>query len=87
MKQLLNIFFVFFSGLSESRTEEERRQIVDEFFQNIETKIAENPDKHAMDYVHAFIVIEKRKVSKSMMVPECMIFYCKIMVFNSHIRA
>ena len=47
-------------GLSEKRSEAERRGIVDDFFKTYEQKIVGNPDDHALDYVHAFIVIEKQ---------------------------
>lgn len=50
----------FYAGLSESRSEEERRAIVDEFFGKFEKLIAESPADHGMDYVHAHIVLEKK---------------------------
>lgn len=50
----------FYSGLSDSRPEQERRQIVDEFFTRYENVIAKDPSQHAMDYVHVFMVIEKK---------------------------
>jgi hypothetical protein len=32
---------------------------VDEFYQSYESEVASSPDGHAMDYVHAIMVIEK----------------------------
>ena len=51
----------YFVGLSETRTEEERRSLVDHLFQVYEDRIAEDPANYSMDYVHAYIVLEKRK--------------------------
>jgi len=48
-----------FAGLSEARPEDERRKIVDEFYQKYEDRIAANPDDHSLDIVHAVIVVEK----------------------------
>jgi hypothetical protein len=49
---------VFLSALS-SRPPAEAQTIVDEFYQSYESEVASNPDGHAMDYVHAIMVIEK----------------------------
>lgn len=54
--------FQLYIGLSEERGEQERRDIVDQFFGKYEQRISSEPEHHAMDYVHAYIVVEKRAV-------------------------
>lgn len=49
----------FTSGLSESRSPEEKDAIVDKFFKLYEDLVAKHPEDHGMDYVHAYIVIAK----------------------------
>jgi hypothetical protein len=49
---------VFLSALS-SRPPVEAQAIVDEFYQSYEAEVAANPEGHAMDYIHAIMVIEK----------------------------
>ena len=49
----------YISGLSDSRSPEEKAQIVDEFFSRYEDEVAAAPADHAIDYVHAYIVMEK----------------------------
>jgi hypothetical protein len=49
---------VFLSALS-SRPPAEAQAIVDEFYKSYEAEVAANPDGHAMDYIHAIMVIEK----------------------------
>ena len=49
---------VFLSALS-SRSPAEAQAIVDEFYQSYEAEVAANPEGHAMDYIHAIMVIEK----------------------------
>ena len=50
---------VFAYALDASRPADERAGIVDEFYQSYEDLVAENPDGHAMDYVHCYLAIEK----------------------------
>jgi len=50
---------VFATALSEDRSAEERSALVDVFYQSYEDLVAENPDGHAMDYVHCYLEIEK----------------------------
>ena len=50
---------VFSNGLSQNRSIEEKTNIVDRFYQRYEDRVAENPDGHAMDYVHCYLAIEK----------------------------
>ena len=49
---------VFLSALS-SRPPAEAQKIVDDFYQSYEAEVAANPEGHAMDYIHAIMVIEK----------------------------
>ncbi|XP_013380231.1 probable S-adenosylmethionine-dependent methyltransferase At5g38100 [Lingula anatina] len=49
----------FLSGLDSSRSEEEKAAIVDKFFMKYERAVASAPEDHGMDYVHAYIDIER----------------------------
>lgn len=49
----------FFSALSEDRSVEERRDIIERFYGTYEALVAEEPDKHSLDFVHAYMVIRK----------------------------
>ena len=50
---------VFMSGLSERRSIEERRQIVDEFYGRYEDRVRRAPQGHGMDYVHIHLICAK----------------------------
>jgi len=50
---------VFLSALSEERPLAEREAIVERFFEAYEAEVAKDPAQHGMDYVHAYIVLEK----------------------------
>ncbi len=50
---------VFKTALSDDRTDEEKADLVDAFYQSYEDLVAENPDGHAMDYVHCYMTVEK----------------------------
>jgi hypothetical protein len=50
---------VFVSGLDNSRTPEERHALVDEFYNRYEDRVANDPDGHAMDYVHCYLAMRK----------------------------
>ena len=50
---------MFASALDAARPADERARIVDEFYQSYEDLVAENPNGHAMDYVHCYLAIEK----------------------------
>ena len=50
---------VFVSGLDNSRTPEERHALVDEFYKRYEDQVANDPDGHAMDYVHCYLAMRK----------------------------
>lgn len=49
----------FVSALSDSRTSEEKANIVEELFQRYEKEVAKRPEDHGLEHVHAFMVIEK----------------------------
>ncbi|MEM6303147.1 MAG: SAM-dependent methyltransferase [Pseudomonadota bacterium] len=49
----------FVSGLSPTRKPEEIAAIIDRFYQSYEDLVAENPDGHAMDYIHCRVVARK----------------------------
>ncbi|WP_137701259.1 class I SAM-dependent methyltransferase [Marimonas lutisalis] len=49
----------FVNGLSDERTDEEKAAIIDEFYGRYEKMVAGNPQGHAMDYVHIYLVCRK----------------------------
>lgn len=49
----------FKSGLKSSRSESEKEEIMDKFWGNYMSLVESEPEKHGMDYVHAYIVFEK----------------------------
>lgn len=50
---------VFYGALSAARAEGERREIVDNFYRAYGDEVRGNPAGHAMDYVHAYLRIQK----------------------------
>ncbi len=50
---------VFMGGLDASRPVAERRAIVDQFYTNYNARVRAQPQQHAMDYVHTYIVAVK----------------------------
>jgi len=50
---------IFFAGLSQSRSLSERRDIIENYYQTYQDEVERNPDGHGMDYVHAYMTIEK----------------------------
>ena len=50
---------VFANALNPERPADERAAIVDRFYRNYEDMVANDPDGHAMDYVHSYLAIEK----------------------------
>jgi len=50
---------IYFGGLSDQRPYDERKELIDNFYETYEKRVAEAPDNHAMDYVHAYITISK----------------------------
>ncbi|KAL9964115.1 hypothetical protein ACROYT_G027699 [Oculina patagonica] len=51
----------FISGLSDSRPSEEKERIVDELFQRYENEVSRCPEDHGLDFVSAYMVIEKKR--------------------------
>ena len=49
----------FVSGLSADRSEEDKARIIDTFYQRYMDRVASDPDGHAMDYVHIYLVCRK----------------------------
>ena len=49
----------FASGLSTSRSAEERASIIDEFYERYRQRVEAAPQGHAMDYVHIYLVCAK----------------------------
>ena len=47
------------SALSDSRTEEEKDKIVDEFFARYEADVVQSPEEHAIDSVHCYVQFKK----------------------------
>jgi hypothetical protein len=50
---------VFFNSLDTDRSEQERRDIVDRFYQSYVDLVRHDPTGHAMDYVHIYMVVSK----------------------------
>ena len=50
---------IYFNALSSDRPVEERREIIEDYYETYKTMVRESPDGHAMDYVHAYMVISK----------------------------
>jgi hypothetical protein len=50
---------IYFNALSTDRPVEERRGIIEDYYDTYKTMVRENPDGHGMDYVHAYMVISK----------------------------
>jgi len=50
---------VFFGSLDPSRPEEERRDVVERFYQSYVDLVRDDPAGHAMDYVHIYMVVAK----------------------------
>ena len=49
----------FFAALSSKRPLEERRAIIDRYYNTYETAVRENPEGHGMDFVHIYLTIAK----------------------------
>ena len=50
----------FFGALDATRPLPERQSIIERFYEAYQNEVAESPDGHGMDYVHAFMVISKK---------------------------
>lgn len=49
----------FVNGLSDTWRENEKAQIIDDFYGRYQKRVASNPEGHAMDYVHVYLVCRK----------------------------
>jgi hypothetical protein len=49
----------FMTGLSAERPLEERREIIDRFYDAYQARVARAPEGHAMDYVHIYLICSK----------------------------
>ena len=49
----------FMTGLSAARPLEERREIIDRFYDAYRERVARAPEGHAMDYVHIYLICSK----------------------------
>ena len=49
----------FVNGLSNSRSSAEKAEIIDKFYGSYQARVAAQPDGHAMDYVHVYLVCTK----------------------------
>jgi hypothetical protein len=50
---------IYFNALSTQRPLEERRQIIEDYYNSYRDRVRDKPDGHGMDYVHAYMVIAK----------------------------
>ena len=50
---------VFLNSLSTKRSAQERQCLVDKFFERYTQRVASSPHGHAMDYIHAYMVMRK----------------------------
>ena len=50
---------VFLGALDSSRPVEQRRKIVDDFYASYNELVRQEPSRHSMDYVHAYMVVVK----------------------------
>lgn len=49
----------FAAGLSADRPANQCQEILDQYFDTYEARVREQPEGHAMDYVHCYLIIEK----------------------------
>lgn len=50
---------IFAGALSSDRPQQERTELIENYYGTYETQVRENPQGHAMDYVHCYMVIQK----------------------------
>ncbi|MEM7345531.1 MAG: SAM-dependent methyltransferase [Chloroflexota bacterium] len=50
---------IFYNGLSEDRSAEARRDIINRYYDSYEALVRNNPEGHGMDYVHAYMTVVK----------------------------
>jgi len=51
---------IFKGGLSSDRSEEERSELIENYYGTYESMVRDAPEGHGMDYVHSYIVARKR---------------------------
>jgi len=51
----------FVNALGDDRTAEEKSALVDAFYQRYQDEVAANPQGHAMDYVHIYLICRKER--------------------------
>ena len=49
----------FYSGLSDSRSDEEKTELVEEMWRKYEDRVAEAPEEHALRAVYAYLCVKK----------------------------
>ncbi len=52
---------IYFNGLSPERPLDERKAIIDDYYNTYKDMVRNDPTGHGMDYVHAYMVISKQK--------------------------
>ncbi len=55
----------FRNALKDDRSDDEKNRIMDQFWENYISLVAENPEAHGMDYVHVHLVLEKEGSSNN----------------------
>lgn len=50
---------IFTAGLNSKRSTEERKELIEHYYNQYHSQIIEEPDGHGMGYVHAYMTIEK----------------------------
>lgn len=50
----------FYGGLGDARPQQERRELIENYYGTYQQMVGENPEGHAMDYVHAYTTIRRR---------------------------
>lgn len=50
---------IYYGALASERPEQERRELIEAYYQTYQDQVEANPDQHGMGYVHAYMTIEK----------------------------
>ena len=50
---------IFFNALASERPVDQRREIIEDYYNTYKAMVRDNPEGHGMDYVHAYTVISK----------------------------
>ena len=51
--------YTFYAGLSDSRSDEEKAELVEEMWTKYEDAVAEAAEEHGMNFVHAYVRVRK----------------------------